>query len=171
MKGLKKHNGKLTEKELLELDDLIYDMQCINGGPIPAREKVTNIKYLDEPKNTKLWEYLLHMIHLTIMLPDNLNWIREKANSDPYNTIDDYIKQLPIQLMPFVMRYVWRHYEHRRVNPKYGIVDCGYVITTAKWAFVDYKAKCVSVRNPVPIDEELDIDRSKTGKVCTRNFN
>lgn len=171
MKTLKKHNGKLSEKELLELDDLLYELQQINNGPIPERQQVKHQKPLPEPKNTKLWEYLLHMVKLTIMLPDNLEAIRKIAKDDPYNTIDDYIKDLPLQLMPFTLKYVWRRWEHRRVCPATGIVDCGYVITTAKFAFVDWKSSRTSVRGAIPLDNEVDANREKTGKVCTKNFN
>ena len=170
MQKLKEHYGKLTQQELLELDDLIYELQQLNGGPVKDRVQVPKFVPLPEPKNTKLWEYVMHMIKLFCVLPGTMREIRKMAAVDPYNTMEDLLEELPIQLSPFVMRYVWRKWEHRLVCPKTGIVDCGYVISTAKWAWMTWKASQKSVKNQIPIDEELDISRSKTGKVCTKNF-
>lgn len=167
MKGLKTYKGKLTQEQLLELESLIMELQKLNGGPLPKGTVMSEFKALPEPKNTKLWEYILHMCKLYVMLPKTLDEVRAFAAQDEYNDITDYVEDITLKIAIYVMRYVWRHYIPGQVGKQTNMIDCGYVFTTAAFGWKSWKSERVSVTNTVPFDDDIDKERTSTGKIFT----
>ena len=139
--------GEFTADERADFNSLLLELQKLNGGPVPRRKTVSlsKIKSLPPAKNERLWRYMLHGIKLFLMLPNRRMQLKGLSDNNPYNDKESFIEQLQLDLAPFVYSYMWRRY-HATEKPE------GYIITTARFAWITFLTTRGNEAAVVPLD-------------------
>ena len=167
--------GEFTTEQRKDLNKLLLKLQKINHGPIKNRMKVkVPLKQLtNKDENLRLWNYILHAINLFLCLPNRRRQIRIIADKNPHTSEAELLEEIPLDLIPFVYKYVWRKFKSCE-KP-----EC-YIIMCARFAWINlfpsldsgYKVPLSEYSNITEIDDENGTaiyGYKKNHKVCNIN--